>query len=215
MRSIRSTGLIGVLVCAIAAVGHAQNWTIVPGASVGPITASTSEAELITIYGKANIKRIQLDVGEGEMLPATAVFPADPTRNAAILWRDPETRLRPESVTITGHKSLWKTDTGITLGTPLTTIEQLNGRPFIMTGFAWDYEGTVLHADGGKLSVLGSLSGEEITGQTLMLRLAPAARFRSSAEYKSVTGDSGFFSDNAAMKMINPAVYQMIIELAP
>lgn len=215
MRLLGRTGAIAVLVCGLVVFSSAQNFTIVPGVSVGPITAATSEADLMRIFGKANVKRMQLDVGEGEVLPATAVFPNDPMRMASILWRDPDTRLHPESVRISGGRSLWKTDTGISLGTSLTTIEQLNGRPFIMTGFAWDYEGTVLHADGGKLSALGEFSGEEIKGQTLMLRLAPAERFRLSAEYRSVMGDEGFFSDNAAMKMINPTVYQMIIELLP
>ena len=215
MRHVKITCMIAAVVCATVVFGHAQDWTIVPGKSVGPITAATSEAELITLYGKANVKRTQLDVGEGEMQPATTIFPADPTRTAAILWQDPETRLRPESVTISGHKTLWKTDSGITIGTPLTVIEQLNGRPFVLAGFGWDYEGTVWHADGGKLTALGALTGEEITGQTLMLRLAPAAKFRASAEYRAVSGEAGFFSDNAAMKMINPAVYQMIVELIP
>lgn len=208
--------LMAVFAVMFAAAFHvnAQNWQIVPGASVGPITASTSETELIKIFGKANVKQTQVDVGEGEVQAGTVIFPNDPTKKASILWSDPDTRLRPASVTITGKKTVWKTDSGITIGTPLSKIEELNGKPFAMTGFAWDYEGTVMHANGGKLSALGTESDEEITGRTLLLRLSPAAKFHKTAEYKSVMGDGKFFSDNPAMKKLNPTVYEMIIEFA-
>ncbi len=46
---------------------HAENdadWLIVPGVKAGPITANTSEADLIKIYGKQNVKREEVTDGE-------------------------------------------------------------------------------------------------------------------------------------------------------
>ena len=191
-----------------------QDWQIVPGQRVGAITANTSEKELIRIYGATNVKRINVDVGEGETRPGTVLFPNDPQKKISILWRDAATREQPESVTVRGKSSLWKTDRGITIGTPLKMIEELNGRPFALAGFGWDYGGTVLHANGGQVAELGTEKGEDITGRTLLLRLEPAASLQKSADYRSVLGDGKFMSDHPAMKKLNPTVYEMIIEFA-
>ena len=206
-------GIIAAVFLFSAAVlqADAQNWQIVPGRSVGAINANTSEKELIKIYGRANVRRMAIDVGEGETLPGTVLFPGDPRRKLSILWRDPATRLRPESISITSKTTLWKTDRGITIGTPLTTIEKLNGRAFALTGFAWDYEGTVLHANGGLLTELGTLAGEDITGRTLLLRVAPSAAMRTRPEYERVLGDGSFLSDNADMRKLDPRVYEMTV----
>ena len=216
MQTIRWSNLLEFTITAVlmiwvnASQVEAQNWQVVPGRSVGPIEQNTSEVELIKIFGKQNVKRMAIDVGEGETQPGTVVFPNDPQKRALILWRDATTRLRPESVKVDSTKTLWKTDRGITIGTQLATIEELNGRAFAMTGFAWDYEGTVLHANGGRITELGSASDEEITGRMLLLRLAPSAALRNSPEYKKVMGDGRFLSDDPSMKKLNPSVYEMV-----
>ena len=39
----------------------------------------------------------------------------------------------------------------MTLGTRLGRLTQLNGRPFTLSGFGWDYAGTVISWNGGRL----------------------------------------------------------------
>jgi hypothetical protein len=212
MRKIEVIGLMAIMIWVAALQARAQNWEIVPGRSVGPITRDTSEKDLIRIYGASFVKRVNVDVGEGETQPGTVVFPANPAKKIFILWRDPATRLHPESVSIRGKNSLWKTDRGITIGTPLKTIEELNGGAFALTGFAWDYSGTVLHSNGGRLSELGNEKGEDIEGRTLILRLEPTSAQQSTAAYNSVMGDGKFLSNHAAMQKLNPRVYEMIVE---
>ena len=212
MRYIKVITLLAMVLSAVAFQAHAQNWQIVPGKSVGPITRSTSEKELVKIFGARNVKRTAIDVGEGETQPGTILFPNDPRRKVFILWRDATTRLQPESISIRGKNTLWKTDRGVTLGTPLRTIEQLNGRPFVMTGFGWDYSGTVMHANGGRMVELGTAAGEEIKDRTLLLRLEPATALLKTPEYNAVLGDVNYFSDNPAMKKLDPRVYEMIVE---
>lgn len=218
MRNIKWKDLLAVMmttalvVWAAAFPVKAQNWQIVPGRSVGPIQKNTSEKDLVEIFGRQNVKQAEIDVGEGETRPGTILFPDDPQKKIFILWRDPAARQGPESVSIRGKKTLWKTDRGITIGTPLKTVEKLNGRAFVMTGFGWDYSGTVLHSNGGRLGELGIESGDDIKDRTLLLRLAPAGALEGTPDYKAVLGDGKFSSDNPAMKKLNPRVYEMIVE---
>ena len=214
-RVMRRTKVVVVwVILALTASIHvySQNWRIVPGRSVGPITKDSSEKEMARLFGRSNVKLSAIDVGEGETQLGTILFPKDPQKRAYVLWRDPGTRLQPESITIKDRLTVWKTDKGITIGTSLRTIEALNGGAFALTGFAWDYEGTVVHANGGKLGELGIGSGDDITGRTLQLRLSPSGRFRNSPEYKKVLGDIVFLSTDPAMKAINPVVYEMVVE---
>jgi hypothetical protein len=202
------------MVFAGALEARAQNWQIVPGRSAGPINRNTSEKELIKIFGARNVRRSRIDIGEGETQPGTILFPNDPRKRAFILWLDPKTRQQPESISIRGRNTVWKTTRGITLGTTLRTIETLNGRPFIMTGFAWDYSGTVLHSNGGRLIELGVGSGEEIKDRTLLLRLEPATALQRTPEYNAVLGDADYSSDNPAMRRLNPRVYEIVVQFA-
>jgi hypothetical protein len=214
MRIVFVVGLFGLLAVSAAGQASGQNWLIVPGKNVGPIIEATSQKDLIKIFGRTNVKLAAIDVGEGETMPGTILFPSNPLKRAYILWRDPGTRLQPKSISIKDKGTLWKTDKGITIGTTLKAIEALNGRAFAITGFAWDYEGTVAHSNGGNLTELGVGSAEDIVGRTLLLRLSPAGSARNKPEYKKVLGDKVFLSSDAAMKMINPAVYEMVVEFA-
>ena len=211
MRFIKVITLFAVMMSAGAFQANAQNWQIVPGTSVGPITRSTSEKELIKIFGARNVKREAVDVGEGETQQGTILFPNDPQRKVFILWRDATTRQQPESVTIRDKNTLWKTDRGVTIGTTLKTIEELNGRAFVMTGFGWDYSGTVLHSNGGRMVELGTAPGEEIKDRTLLLRLETETSLQKSPEYNAVLGDANYFSDNPALRKLNPRVYEIIV----
>ena len=94
----------------------------------------------------------------------------------------------------------------ISLGTSLKELEHLNGRPFRLAGFAWDYSGTVLSWDKGSLA-------EEFDGGNgrLLLRLDPRSDSDvPQAEQSQVMGDGDFSSDHPVMQKLNPRVYQVI-----
>ena len=92
--------------CLVAARSVAADWVIVPGERVGPIDAGVSEARLVELFGAANVERASFEPEPGETVPATIVFAKDSTRRAVILWRDPQTRLSPETVLIRGERSV-------------------------------------------------------------------------------------------------------------
>ena len=80
-----------------------------------------------------------------------------------------------------------------------------------MTGFGWDYSGTVLHSNGGRMVELGTAAGEEIKDRTLLLRLETETSLQKSPEYNAVLGDANYFSDNPALRKLNPRVYEIIV----
>ena len=188
------------------------DWVIEPGARVGRIRADSSEQALVKIYGPQQVKEADIDVGEGMSEPGTILFPDDPSRTLSILWKDAATRLAPKSIRINSKKSAWRTKNGITIGTSLKRIERLNRKPFRMAGFGFDYSGTILDCDGGRLRELGTRSSNKvIRGRTLLLRLDPDPETMDSKGYSAVTGDRDFSSGHPAMQKLDPKVYDIVV----
>ena len=78
--------LIVALVVVLLGTASAQknDWLIVPGQRVGPITASTTRADLDILFGKDNVRESNLDISEGPEA-ATVVFGDDPSAALAII----------------------------------------------------------------------------------------------------------------------------------
>jgi hypothetical protein len=92
----------------------------------------------------------------------------------------------------------------------LKELERLNGGPFLLAGFGWDYSGTVVSWERGKLEK------EFTTNGRVILRLKPIEeiyKMVSPQEAQSVMGDQDFRSDKKVMQKINPRVYEIVIEL--
>lgn len=199
-----------LLMCALAGLvpgqSTANDWRIVPGVRVGPVTSTTSETDLRRIFGDANVAIHVIEVGEGFGEPGTVVYGSDSNRTLQILWLD-ETKKRPKSIRICkddGKACRWHTAQGASIGTDLKTLEKHNGKPFQVMGFGWDYSGTVPEWNGGKL--------DNPRGR-LLVRLDPHVDNNSlPPEYFQVEGERDFSSANAAMQKLNPRIYEMILE---
>ena len=119
-----------------------NDWLIVPGQRVGPITASTSRADLDTLFGKDNVRDGSPDGSEAPDA-ATVVFGNDTSAALAVTW-DKE---RPSTIHIcfgtqTGPCK-WRTASGIRIGLPLSELQKLNGKSFQLAGYGFDGQGTV------------------------------------------------------------------------
>lgn len=198
--------------CFFAAALNASAQTsfqIVPGVKVGAITSRTSEADLRRIYGTKNVRSGEVGLGEGETVPGTILFPNDPRRRLEIAWKNTRAKKNPDFVQFAGEKSLWQIAPGIGLGTSLKTLERINGRGFKMLGFQWDYSGTVVSWNGGRLARRFGNDGAIVT-----LRLSPSS-YENKALAKdldAVVGDGEFSSKNKSMQKINPEVYFAVIK---
>lgn len=204
----------------IEPAGPAKPWSIIPGVRVGPITNRTSESRIRALYGPENVRRKDILVGEGEPVPATVVYPDDPEKTFIIRWRDPSFRNLPESILFRGPRSIWKTDKGLSLGSTLKEIETINGKPFTLYGFGWDYGGTVAGAEGGILTELGEKEHDPVAVRSLILRLS-AEIFPTRPipltqdESLKLSGERIFRSDHPGMQKLNPRVYEMIVLFPP
>ena len=136
------------VLCLTTLAGADDGYLIVPGRSVGKIGASTTRADLVRMFGAANVKEARIPLGEGETAPGTVVFPGDKKRRIEILWNS---KKLINTVSITGKSSLWHTADGISLGTRLSKLEELNGKPFSFSGLGWDYGGNILSWEQGRL----------------------------------------------------------------
>lgn len=145
-----------------------------------------SEAALQAAYGPDNIVEQTLPGPEGESYVATVLYPNDPQRRLEIVWADDATKMRPASLTVSGDNSVWTGPNGLSIADDLARVEQLNGRPFKLWGFGWDYGGWVSEWDGGAFAPANGC----------MTRV----RFEPTAENANASGDSEFQSDDARMR---------------
>jgi hypothetical protein len=176
-------------------------WQIRPKDS-GPITAQTTEADLRRRYGPEAVDSARIELGEGETAPGTVLFSGDSLRRAEILWQDSVARSRPSRIILRGNRSQWQVGSGVSLGTSLQELEQLNGRPFTLAGFGWDYAGVVTDWNGGALDT--ALAG-------VKLYLDPGPAQYESAPYSQVLGDRDYSSSLPAMQQLSPRVTQIYI----
>jgi hypothetical protein len=134
--------------------------TIVPGVRVGLITkdAGTREAVLAAYGDSARVDSIHLI--ESMMAEGVVLFPDNPRRTAYVYWDQENNPKTPAFIRIISGDTPsagadWKTDSGFGIGTPITELEKLNGKPFDIYGFGWDYGGAVTDWKGGNLAGKG------------------------------------------------------------
>ncbi|MBX7174157.1 MAG: hypothetical protein K1X72_24505 [Pyrinomonadaceae bacterium] len=195
------------LVVGIINIAAQKSYTIVPGVKFGEITSRTSEADLKKIYGSKNVKRDEIGLGEGETMPGTVVFPNDEKKRFSIVWKNEKTRNSPDFIQFFGEKSPWKINNGVGIGTTLKELEKLNGKPFELAGFQWDYSGTVYSWKSGKLAKLFGNDGNKVS-----LMLNPDYEKAPAKDLDAMVGDGGFSSSHKSMQRLNPRVSYIIIK---
>jgi hypothetical protein len=172
-----------------------DNLVVIPGERVGPITAETARAELDDLFGKENVADIQHPTFEGETMPGTVIYPGS-TKEAVVLWVQQDPTQTVDRVVING--SQWSLPSGLNKGDDLSAMEALNGAPFMIYGFEWDYGG------------LGYFKGGALDRKATV-------KFRPNntqgADYANATGDKLFNSQDPAMLAVDPRVEEVAIVL--
>lgn len=164
-------------------------------ACTGPFAKTVTHASLMKAFGANNVAVQSVGIGEGEAVKASVIFPRDKARRIEVLWIDEKRRRNPAEIR-TGVASTWRTEHGIRRGMTVDQIEALNGRPFKLYGFGFDYGGTSLDWNGGALAT-------QAGGCTLTLRFT----MREGADNAAVYGrEQSFMSDDAGMRKAAPVV---------
>ena len=173
---------------------------------------TTPAVRLDTNTSAAGMLATRQGWAEGAYDPGTILFPEDPLKRAEIVWGDVDQRAHPARIEVLGDRSLWHTAEGITLGTTVHSLELLNGKPFTMNGFGWDYGGWVASWEEGRLgsALNNSLSlrmhepGCRAEGQVVSLA--------ESELFYGISGDGVFpASDWPAIRVLNPCVSRMMV----
>jgi hypothetical protein len=189
---------------------------VAPAGLEPEITLETTEAGLIERFGARSVSRAKIHLPEmtPEQEPTgTVLFAAAPARRLEIIWQDEGTRARPALARARGFgtaSGVWAVAPGITLGTTLVDIERMNGAGVRLTGFGWDYSGTIVDWRAGKLASLRT------GAPRVFVRLAPfeATANKLASDYRQVLGDRDVPSDHPAMRALEPRVYSIELEFA-
>jgi len=198
--------LLVLMAISVPAFGQtaADPWLILASGEQGSINVHTTREDLVRKYGAANVvDRDEVD-SSGFTVHVTVLFPRDSRRCLEISWRD-EKETAPAFITITGAPKRWHAVHNISTGMSLKELEQLNGGPFQLAGFGWDYEGTI------ESWASGSLAGDLDTGHgRVLIRLCPPLRKDvSQKEFDEVTGSGSFPSSHPIIQKLNPRIFEM------
>jgi hypothetical protein len=182
----------------LAALALAAAPALALGAEVGcdgMFGPDTTLADIQQAFGKANVVSGDVDGPEGTTMKATTVYPNDPDKMFRAYWYDEDNLARLSSVTIA------KADTGplgVKLGMGIKDVQKINGKPFTLSGFDWDYGGAA-NFEGGELSDLAD-------GCFLSVTFAPSKSAPNQKVSDAIEGDKTIRSDLKAVLTVAPTI---------
>ena len=162
----------------------------------GVFGPQSSEALLIETFGAENVVTGQVPGNEGFESLATTIFPNDPEKIMQITWWDEVSRERLTYVDLAPSQV---GPLGIRLGMTVAEVEALNGEPFMIGGFGWDYGGYAVFKS-GKLSDLPG-------GCSLLLRFVPQDKSTTpDIDVIRIMGDVQVPSREPLLEQLDPRV---------
>lgn len=176
--------------------------SLVAGKQAGGIHSGTKRADLDALFGDMNVKDATLPGPEGAEFKGTVVFPDIKGERIELIWSDSD---NPEIdlVRLSGGESSWRSKEGVALGLTLKDLEKLNGKPFNIYGFEWDYGGYVADFNGG------ALDGKP--GETFSIRFAT----KEGDDTSGIAGSQIFLSSHEDFQRINPIIAEISLRLRP
>lgn len=171
---------------------------------LGPFAEDATVADLEAAFGPANVVRADVYVAEGFSEPGTVVFPDDPARRIEILWDDPETQSGIANVLLY-EGTTWRVAVadGLTIGIgdTLEDLELVNGAPFSLQGFGWDYGGYAFSFENGRIGT--------VPGGCLAQPRLDMSRTADPDATLPVSGEQVLSSDDPAVRAVAPFVWQL------
>ena len=161
----------------------------------GPLGKDATLADIEAAYGKANVVTGEVPGPEGTTLIATTVFGDDADKSFTVYWWDEDKHEHLSGFTVPAKDSA---PGGVKLGMGIADVEALNGEPFTLSGFFWDYGGSA-GFDSGKLSGLPG-------GCVLNLQFSPSLDPLPEALSNAISGDRELRSDMKDVRAAKPVV---------
>lgn len=144
----------------------------------GVFGPKSSDALVRETFGAENVETGTVYGVEGIELLATTVYPDDPDRVMQFTWWDEEKLEYLSSVELAPSQ---QTPTGVRIGMSVAEVEAINGAPFTIGGFWWDY-------GGGGVFEKGALASPE-SGCGFWLRFAPVEDYPEDVDVTPVSGE--------------------------
>lgn len=165
----------------------------------GPYGADSSEARLIETFGAENVVTGDVPGPEGTTLLATTIFPNDEATRQEFGWWNEEAREQLAYVTVPEGAT---TPGGLALGMTVKEVEALNGGPFELYGFFWDYGGTAV-TSGGKFE---NLRG----GCTVSFRFG-VGDYAADLNVDAISGDTLISSSEPLLEKVDARIQSLTI----
>lgn len=155
----------------------------------------SSDALVKETFGADNVKTGMAYGAEGMEFMATTVYPDDPQRVIEFSWWDEDKLEYLGSVDLSPSQ---QTPTGVRIGMTVAEVEAINGAPFTVGGFWWDYGGNAVF-EKGKL-----VSPEDGCG--FSIRFAPKDEYPSNLNVDAVSGEVTVPSSEPLLKTLDVRV---------
>lgn len=167
----------------------------------GAFARDSSHIRLAQVFGPDNVVFADVDGPDNSKIPASVLFPRDPVRRLEMLWNNTTSRSGTQVIVING-KSAWSAPRGVKLGTPLATVEKLNGKPFKLSAFGADGSTAADWQDGQMLSLQG--------GCKVGMRFIADPRAPEDAR-SQVAAQKELLSSDASVRALRPTVAEILI----
>jgi hypothetical protein len=199
-----------------------NDWMVVPGVRVGPITAATVRADLQRLFPTATVADSELELDEGMVFPSTMVARETQAESLAIIWQGKGADAHPKEIFLCrGRRRVackWHAagvGGEIIPGMKLLDLEVMNGKPFTIHGFGWGYGSNVESWDGGAIdkvdchhSLSIAIDGERGRDGELTLKL-------TDEETNSFSGNQSVPTTTPALRKLNPEITEILFIFPP
>ncbi|BAM89379.1 conserved exported hypothetical protein [Bradyrhizobium oligotrophicum S58] len=168
-----------------------------------PVAATDSLKSLKQRYGNDAVVQ-DLPGAEGETSKGLVLFPKAMDRRIEIAFiEDKMNAVSGLTLRDTAKTSRWSV-AGISIGASLAEVQKANGKPFVVSGFGWDYGGFVTDFKNGTLGRI--LPG----GCSITLRFG-----KDGNTPRALSGDGvKVSSDNPALVKFAPVVTEISVNFA-
>ena len=148
-------------------------------ACAGVYGPESNEALVKETFGAENVVTGMVYGPEGIEMIATTVYPDDPERKMEFGWFDDENLTYLSYVELSPSQAA---PGGVKLGMSVADVVALNGQPFIVGGFWWDY--------GGYANIeSGTLAGEQEGGCYISIRFSPEEDYPADLDVTAIAGE--------------------------
>ena len=194
--------VLGLAILTASSSAQPLDWSFDCNTTFGVHTTMES---LTGMFGLMNVIDAEIPEAEGLSEQGTLVFPGSQSQ-VEIVWQNPTIRQSLRRVRIRGDASNWQMSNGLELGLDLKSIEMLNGASFELTGFGWDYGGTVMSWENGALA---SDMGDGCLWNVRFQADFSQIPIENIEEHGTVLGEATFSSRHPIMQALNPMVVEI------